>query len=104
VQVNLVVLEELGRGVRAHGGELAVVDFVLFLDRRATKLSEALRRVSRDGGFGYVDLSLYLRSAARGGARTTWIHDGHFNETGHQAFAEALFGYLASRPLAGART
>jgi hypothetical protein len=97
MQVNLALIQALGRDVRAHGGSLTVVDFVRFFDRRLEMVSAVLRRACRYNGFGYVDLSRYLEHAHRVGARTTWPNDFHFSEAGNQAFADALYGSLVSR-------
>lgn len=98
VQIGMTLIADLARDTRLGGANLVVVDYVRYLDAPSVRLSDALRRTCRANEIGYVDLTLYLASADRGGRKTSWPYDGHFNEAGHEAFAEeAMHAFLADR-------
>ena len=98
LQINLKVLEELGRRILRDGGQFAVVDasapFSNPSSTTSMHLSRALERLCAREGFGYVPLGGRMVQAARNGQRLRWKHDPHFNEAGNANFAEALHEWM----------
>jgi lysophospholipase L1-like esterase len=95
--VNLRILEELSRQIAARGGRLVIADGCSYFGAPSGS-SEALQQLSRAHEIGYVPLGERLRNANQDGRATRFPYDGHFNETGNQVFAEALFEWLAQQP------
>jgi hypothetical protein len=96
IAVNLRILEELGRDVRASGARFVIVDLSGYAASVKT-LSATLARLCSEHGFGYVQLGKHLRLANRRGVRTRWPHDGHFNEAANEIFATAMHEWLAAQ-------
>jgi hypothetical protein len=101
LEINLKVLEELGRRVLEDDGHFAVVDAKFHLTKDSIHHSRALERFSRAlerlcarEGFGYVPLGDRIVQAIRNGQRLRWKHDPHFNEAGNAHFAEALHEWM----------
>ena len=84
LDLNLRILEELGRQVGRAGGQLVIV---------GTRGVE-LRGFSDEHGFGYIPLFRYIWRATRDGERITWPHDAHYNEFGNRVFADAMYQWL----------
>lgn len=96
--LNLRILAELGERVRRDGGELLIADASTYIAPEAAYVSEALRRLCQDQGLVYVDLGSRLEATERAGAPTRFPIDGHWNEVGNRAFAEALLDALRRPP------
>jgi hypothetical protein len=91
--VNLEILRTLNASVRAAGATLVLVDvsrYVLATSDLPTVLSAFAARE----GAGYVPLHAALAAAQRAGRATRWAHDGHFNETGNEVFATAMYDWV----------
>ncbi len=95
LEINLRAIEALAHEVEKQGGRLVVVDTIRFFWAGSAELSRALQRFSVARGVGYLPLSDRLLEAQRRGIATRWAHDGHFNETGNEIFAEAMYRWLA---------
>ena len=96
--VNLRILEELARQIRARGGQLVLADACSYFGAPAGT-SEALTRLCREHAIGCVPLGDRLREENQSGRVTHWAHDGHFNEAGNQVFAASLFDWMAAHPV-----
>lgn len=98
LKVNLRIIEELGRQVRAHGAELVVVDVSnYFRYLRWKSLQSILKEFCADKGFGWIALGEELLTAESRGVTTRWPFDQHFNETGNALFAEAMYRWFDTR-------
>jgi len=94
IQINLNVLETLERQIKGTGAQFALVDASSYLNPQATALSEALRKSSAELGWNYIPFSDDLWEANRKGVSPQWKHDGHFNEAGHELFAQAMYRWM----------
>jgi lysophospholipase L1-like esterase len=86
--VNEMVVLELGQQVNQAGGKLVVVD------ADSGVVSAEIQRFCADNGFAYVPLSDYLLEAKQQDIPTRWEYDAHFNETGNEIFAEAMYQWM----------
>lgn len=94
--INLAVLGELGRQVRAAAAVLVIVDVATFYDPSASALETALVRLASEEGFGYLPLGARLEEARRQGIWTRWAHDGHLSAEGNEIFAAALYDWITT--------
>lgn len=95
VQVNLKVIEELGRKVRATGGRLVVVDVSHYFRLiRWETLPATLQAFCRENELGWIPLGDELLNAERKGIATRWAQDQHFNEMGNEMFADAMYRWM----------
>lgn len=98
LKINLEIIAELGRQVRAGGAELIIVDVSnYFRHLRWQSLPSILREFCADKGFGWIALGEELLTAEARGIATRWPHDQHFNETGNALFAEAMYRWYDTR-------
>jgi hypothetical protein len=96
IDVNLRVIEELGRRIKQRGSRLIVVDASgYFLYLRWERLPATLRQFCAEKGFGWIPLANELLKAEKNGILTRWPYDQHFNETGNEMFAEAMYRWMA---------
>lgn len=59
------------------------------------RLSRWLEAYAASRGARFVDLKTpFIEHLENGGAPLRWVHDGHWNEAGHQVVAEAIFRSL----------
>jgi lysophospholipase L1-like esterase len=93
IELNLRIIQELGRQVEAQDGRLILVDANAYFDG-SERLSEVLRSACRQQGLGYVPLAERLLAADQEGQATRWPSDGHFNPAGNQVFADALYEWI----------
>jgi hypothetical protein len=91
--VNLEVLRHLNASVRETGARLVLVDVSRYTSP-TSDLPAVLSAFAAREGAGYVALWADLAAAHRAGRVTHWPHDGHFNETGNEVFATAMFESL----------
>jgi hypothetical protein len=87
--VNLALITEIGRSVRAAGGRFIVVDVSQYFHDEP-RVAEELGQVCADNGFVHVPLSDDLAAANARGIATRWAHDYHFNAAGNEILAAAL--------------
>lgn len=98
IDVNLRVIEELGREVKKSGSQLVVVDASrYFRYLKWEPLTTILERFSAEKGFGWIPLGDELLTAEKKGTSTRWPYDQHFNETGNEMFAEAMYRWMVDR-------
>lgn len=89
VNINLKIIEELGRQTDSAGTRLVVLDASQYFGDNET-ISIALNKICKKNGLGYIPLYDNLLKANRDGISTRWGHDNHFNETGNLILAKAL--------------
>lgn len=87
--INRMIIEELGRQVKATGGQFAIVDASRYFQDEPG-VSDFLKSVAEANGFGYIPVSQDLLQANSQGITTRWPHDGHLNVVGNQILAKAL--------------
>jgi len=95
--INLKVIEELGRQIRDRGGRLVVVDasrYFRFLKWQA--LTPMLKQFCAEHGFGFIPLGDELLTAEKNGTVTRWPYDQHFNEIGNKIFADAMYRWIST--------
>jgi hypothetical protein len=93
IALNTRIIEALGRGVTGIGGRLIVLDASRYFGDQEM-ISDALRWVCGENGFGYVPLYANLMKANAEGASTRWADDGHFNEAGNAIVANVLSAWI----------
>ncbi|BAP55039.1 hypothetical protein THII_0742 [Thioploca ingrica] len=98
LKVNLKVIEVLGEQVKNSGAHLIVIDASQYFGDQES-VSNALKELSTENGFGYIPLYDFLLKANANGISTTWAHDGHFNEAGNVILANALADWIAQNSL-----
>jgi hypothetical protein len=96
LDLNLRILAELGRQVRAAGGRLVLVDSANAHDLGRPPSRRRLERFCEEHGMGYIPFYAELQKARQEGESLIWTHDIHFNEAGNARLAEALRRWLAS--------
>jgi len=94
LELNLTIIEELGKRISANRGCLVVVDASKYFNNSTGALSRNLELFCKNNGLGYVELSEFLDEAEKRGHRTRWKRDPHFNEIGNEVFAQAMFRWL----------
>jgi len=95
--INLKVIDELGRQIRDRGGRLVVVDasrYFRFLKWQA--LTPMLKQFCAEHGFGFIPLGDELLTAEKNGTVTRWPYDQHFNEIGNKIFADAMYRWIST--------
>lgn len=93
LMVNLAIIEELGTQVQASGARFAVIDISEFFNADPL-VPSSLKQLSAKHGFAYLPISQTLRARKAEGVPTSWEHDDHFNETGNEILADALFQWI----------
>ena len=95
IDVNLRVIEELGRQVKKGGSQLVVVDASrYFRYLKWETLTTTLERFCAENEFGWIPLGDELLKAEKSGISTRWPYDQHFNETGNAMFADAMYRWM----------
>lgn len=92
--INLKIIEELNRKVISEGGRLVVLDVSRSFGDNETVYS-ALKELCSKNAIGYIPLYDDLLKADMDGIPTRWPHDDHFNETGNEIMAKALFRWIS---------
>ena len=98
LKVNLKIIEELGKQVKSSGAHLIVIDASQYFGDQES-VSNALKKLSAENGFGYIPLYDFLLKANAEGISTTWAHDGHFNEAGNEILANTLSDWITQNSL-----
>lgn len=98
LKVNLKVIEVLGEQVKNSGAHLIVIDASQYFGDQES-VSNALKKLSTENGFGYIPLYDFLLKANANGISTRWTHDGHFNEAGNVILANALHDWITKNSL-----
>jgi lysophospholipase L1-like esterase len=93
LKVNLKVIEVLGEQVKNSGAHLIVIDASQYFGDQES-VSNALKKLSTENGFGYIPLYDFLLKANANGISTRWAHDGHFNEAGNEILANTLYDWI----------
>jgi hypothetical protein len=97
LEVNLAILEELGRSVRATGAELVLVDASETFASGMRGLHKELVALCQRAGFGYVPAYRAFAHAQGSGQTLRWAHDPHLNQMGNQVLGRALAHWMAKR-------
>jgi hypothetical protein len=98
LDINLRVIEELGREVKKAGAQLIVIDASrYFRYLKWETLTTTLESFCAEKGFGWIPLGDELLTAEKKGISTRWPYDQHFNETGNAMFAEAMYRWIVDR-------
>ena len=98
LKVNLKIIGELGKQVKSSGAHLIVIDASQYFGDQES-VSNALKKLSAENGFGYIPLYDFLLKANAEGISTTWAHDGHFNEAGNEILANTLSDWITQNSL-----
>ncbi len=97
LDVNLRIIEELGRKIDSLGSRLIILDASRYFGDSET-VATALKGICVKHNFGYIALYDDLLKANANGVATRWRTDGHFNEAGNDILARAFFHWLTQRP------
>ena len=98
LKVNLKIIEVLGEQVKNSGAHLIVVDASQYFGDQKS-VSNALKKLSTENGFGYIPLYDFLLKANAIGISTRWRYDGHFNEAGNEILANTLYDWITQNSL-----
>ena len=93
LEINLRIIQELGRQVRASGSQFVVIDDS---ENPSLGFSNARKRVKtlcETQGFGYVPFHADLVKARQRGP-IRWAHDYHFNDAGNEVLADAMARWM----------
>lgn len=93
IALNLRILEELGLSVSAAGARMVIVDASQYFEDDP-EVSRQLSALCASGGFGYVPVYEKLMQANANGIATRWKNDTHFNESGNEILASALYDWI----------
>jgi hypothetical protein len=91
VELNLKIIEELGRKITKSGHYIVIVDTFRYFKPDSGVWSTRLENFCNENQFGYISLSDHL---IKSNIPTQWHYDGHFNETGNEIFAEAMYQWM----------
>jgi hypothetical protein len=92
-EINLKIIEELGRQVRDSGSHFVVIDDSENQSLGSSNLRKRMMSLCETQGFGYVPFHSDLAEARRHQA-LHWPHDFHFNVAGNQVLADAMFRWM----------
>lgn len=94
LEINLKIIEELGKQVRQTGATLVIADAIQYFRSSSKDLSRRLESLAKEKGLGYLPLSDYLNEASDRGISTQWRYDSHFNKAGNEVFAQAMYEWF----------
>jgi hypothetical protein len=100
VELNLRVIEALGRSVAEAGARLVVVDASQYFEEDPF-VARDLRELSAAQGYGYVPVYQNLREANAKGVATRWVTDTHFNEAGNAILAASIYDWIVHNGQSG---
>jgi hypothetical protein len=96
LDLNLRILAELARQVRAAGGRLVLIDSARAEDLDRPPSRKRFERFCEEQGIGYIPFYAEIWKAREAGESLIWAHDIHFNEVGNARLAEAMRRWLVS--------
>lgn len=94
LEINLRIIKALGEDVRHRNAKLVLLDASQYFGDDPS-ISAALKRLSEQNNFGYVPIYSNLMAARLKGVVIRWPHDGHFNKTGNEIVATALYDWIS---------
>jgi len=96
LEVNLKIIDELGRKIKESGSQLIVVDVSLyfwFLNSNDI-LTQRIQEFCLKKNYTYIPLYKDMLDTDRKNEWARWTHDGHFNEHGNAIFAENMLEWV----------
>ncbi len=95
--VNLKIFQILGNTVKQSGGRFIIMDSFKFFNDSVVHMNFSsiwLEKLSQFYGFKYIPFYKKLNESKNNGVPVLWEYDSHFNEKGHEVFADLMFDYL----------